>query len=155
MNQDSEWTPPHTHDPNPSPPSENPAFDLVVSGKTFHLMPDDLQDRPQKSVADCYIVSTGHGASGPFTFGGVPLLDLIERFIPDEWHVVDVISADGFRARLSGEALRRAADRPALLALSIDGRPLNRREGLVRLVVPQEKDTALLQVKWVSEIRVS
>ncbi len=155
MNQDSEWTPPHTHDPNPHPPSEDPSFRLFVHNQTFRLTPDDLLGWPQESVADCYIISTGHGTSGPFTFGGVPLLKLIERFIQDAWTVVDVISADGFQAQLSGEALRQSADRPAILALSIDRRPLSRREGLVRLVVPRERDTALLQVKWVSEIRVS
>lgn len=155
MNQDSEWTPPHSHDPNPNPPSDNPAFDLVVSDKSFHLTLDDLLGLPQKSVAGCYIVSTGHGMSGPFTFSGVPLLELLAGYATVEWHVVDVISADGFRGRLTSEALRQAAGRPALLALALNGRPLSRREGLVRLVVPQEKDTALLQVKWVSEIRVS
>ncbi len=155
MNQNSEWTPPHAHDPNPSPPSENPAFVLIHSHQTFHFTPDELLGQPQHSVANCYIVSTGHDTSGPFIFSGVPLLELIERFIQDEWHVVDVISADGFWARLSDDALRQAADRPAVLALSIDGRPLSRQEGLVRLIVPQEKETALLQVKWVSEIRVS
>ena len=155
MNHDSEWIPPHTHDPNPYPPSENPAFDLILPDQTFCLTPEDLLGLPQTSVANCYIVSTGHGTSGPFIFDGVQLIGLIERFTQEEWRVVDVISADGFRAQLPGAALRQAADRPAILALSIDGRPLSRQQGLVRLVVPQEKDTALLQVKWVSEIRVS
>ena len=45
-------------------------------------------------------------------------------------------------------------ERPILLAHSIDGRPLTRAEGLVRLIVPAETDEALRQVKWVAEIRL-
>ena len=153
MSQDAE-SPPHTHDPNPSPPSDDPAIDLFVSGKAYRLTPDDLLSLPQILVADCYIVSTGHGTGGPFAFGGVPLLELIRRYT-DELNVVDVSSADGFWTRLDFDTLRQTADRPAILALSIDDRPLSRREGLVRLVVPQEKATALRQVKWVSQIQIN
>jgi hypothetical protein len=33
-----------------------------------------------------------------------------------------------------------------------DGQKLTRRQGLVRLIVPREKDDALRQVKWVGRI---
>jgi hypothetical protein len=38
------------------------------------------------------------------------------------------------------------------LALACDGKPLTRTQGLVRLIVPQEDDDALRQVKWVAGI---
>jgi hypothetical protein len=36
----------------------------------------------------------------------------------------------------------------------MDGAPLSRRQGVVRLVVPSEVDDALRQVKWVAAVRV-
>jgi DMSO/TMAO reductase YedYZ molybdopterin-dependent catalytic subunit len=100
------------------------------------------------------ILSTGHPPSGPFTFSGVAILTLIERYVNVDWAGVDVKSGDGFGARLTAVELRRDLKRPALLALTIDGRPMRRKEGLVRLIVPGETDDALRQVKWISEIRV-
>ncbi|MCB0075748.1 MAG: molybdopterin-dependent oxidoreductase [Caldilineaceae bacterium] len=44
--------------------------------------------------------------------------------------------------------------RPSLLAITLDGQPLTREQGLVRLIVPTETDDALKQVKWVAEIVV-
>ena len=105
--------PPHSHDPNPTPPGDDPGFSLRWADQELFLTPEELNEMPFVAVADCYIVSTGHPMSGPFIFYGVPLL-----------------------------------------ALEIDGRPLSRAQGLVRLVVPGETDDALRQVKWVSEIRV-
>jgi DMSO/TMAO reductase YedYZ molybdopterin-dependent catalytic subunit len=119
-----------------------------------YLTPDDLWQLPQRQVTNCMIFSTGHPASGPFTFGGVTLMELIERYVKSSWATVDVKSGDGFGARLTADELRRDTDRPALLALSIDGRPLTRAEGLVRLIVPGEVDDALRQVKWVGDIWV-
>ena len=43
---------------------------------------------------------------------------------------------------------------PILLATHIDGQPLTREAGLVRLIVPAERDDALRQVKWIAEIRI-
>lgn len=155
MDNPTDWSPPHSHEPNPAPPSNDASFVLRTGFETIRLTPDDLRQFPQRTVADCLIVSTGHPASGPFTFAGVTLLDLIERYVNDSWITVDVRSDDGFGARLSAEELRGTEGRPALLALTIDGRPLARTEGLVRLIVPGETDDALRQVKWVGEIRVS
>lgn len=148
-----EWHPPHAHDPNPSPPSDDPALLLNGPGGQTRLTPGDLAALPQQSITDCYIVSTGHGTSGPFTFAGPRLVDVVDQFTGADWTTADVISADGFRARLSAVELRAPGARPVLLALRIDGRPLGREEGLVRLIVPDETDDALRQVKWVSEIR--
>ena len=44
--------------------------------------------------------------------------------------------------------------RPVLLALEVDGRPLEREDGLVRLIMPNENEDALRQVKWIEKIRV-
>ncbi|MEZ4676314.1 MAG: hypothetical protein R2932_18990 [Caldilineaceae bacterium] len=40
------------------------------------------------------------------------------------------------------------------MALTLDRQPLTREQGLIRLVVPTERDDALKQVKWVAEIVV-
>jgi hypothetical protein len=153
MNE-SDWSPPHAHDPNPTPPSVDPTIILFSRGDGIRLTPADLDAMPQQSVPGCFIVSTGHGASGPFTFGGVALSYLLERYGDGQWSAADVFSADGFRTRVSRDELRAAAVRPILLAMTIDGRALTREEGLVRLIVPSETDDALRQVKWVSTIRL-
>lgn len=154
MNEHAEWSPPHSHEPHPAPPSDDDTFLLRFGSEIVRLTPDDLRRFPQQTVDNCLIASTGHPASGPFTFGGVALLALIERYVNIEWAIVDVMSDDGFGARLATAELQQAVERPALLALTIDGRPLTRAEGLVRLVVPGEIDDALRQVKWVSDIYV-
>lgn len=151
---DDEWTPPHEHDPNPQPPGDDPAFVLVVGARRLRLEPADLLAMSQTLLDNCYIVSTGHGTSGPFTFGGVALAELLARCGADEWRAVDVISADGFRTRLTRDELAQFTGRPSLLAVTIDDAPMTREQGLVRLIVPQETDDALRQVKWVAEVRV-
>lgn len=127
---------------------------LHTGSEIVRLTPCELASFPQFMLPHCYIVSTGHGTTGPFTFQGVRIIDLIIRYAKSEWTRVDIISDDGFGTRLSRGALQAMGDRPAILALMINGRPLRRDEGLVRLVVPDEKEDALQQVKWVSEIRV-
>jgi DMSO/TMAO reductase YedYZ molybdopterin-dependent catalytic subunit len=116
----------------------------------------DLLRLPSMTLSNCFIVSTGHGTSGPFTFGGVRLLELLESLwgTQAEWHRVDVISADGFGTRISRAEVAAPTDRPILLAYALDGVPLTRAQGLVRLIVPSETDDALRQVKWVAELRV-
>lgn len=146
--------PPHSHDPNPTPPGDEPSLILRWAGGETILTPDELAEMPLVSIANCYIVSTGHPMSGPFTFRGVPLPALLEHYVNNTWGTVDVRSADGFWARLTAAELRAERERPSLLALEVDGRPLTRAQGLVRLIVPGETDDALRQVKWVSEIRV-
>ena len=153
MNHDN-WNPPHSHDPNPTPPGEDSALMLYAGSKAMRLTVNDLILLPQFTLHDCYIVSTGHGTSGPFTFEGVKLTDLVDRYTNFLWDYADVISGDGFRTRITFAALNSMEDRPAILALRINGRLLSRAEGLVRLIVPTENDDALQQVKWISEIRV-
>jgi DMSO/TMAO reductase YedYZ molybdopterin-dependent catalytic subunit len=150
----SDWSPPHSHDPNPGPPSVDPTFRLVIGAVAIVLGVDELRALPQTELPGCIIHSTGHPATGPFTFSGVALLALIDRYVNDEWATVDVLSADGFGARLTAEELRRETSRPALLAIARDRRPLDRAAGLVRLIVPSETDDALRQVKWIGEIQV-
>ncbi len=102
------------------------------------------------------IVSTGHGTSGPFAFTGVALSRLIAHFYSGDWQAVAVISADGFGTRLyRAEIDALPAARPALLAYAIDGRPLTRAHGLLRLIEPNETDDALRQVKWVARIEIT
>jgi DMSO/TMAO reductase YedYZ molybdopterin-dependent catalytic subunit len=149
-----DFVPPHRHDPNPVPPSDDPTFTFQrPDGSAVRLTVADLQALPAVAVPDCYIVSTGHGTSGPFTFGGVLLRDLLAAHLTAEttWSAVVVLSGDGFGTRLSADEVQRE---PILLAYAVDGRPLTRQEGLVRLIVPGETDDALKQVKWVERVVV-
>jgi DMSO/TMAO reductase YedYZ molybdopterin-dependent catalytic subunit len=109
---------------------------------------------PQQSAPDCYIVSTGHGVSGPFRFEGVTLADLFTAYGVITWRYADIVSADGFGTRVTRSEIDTPTPRPILLALACDGRALTREQGLVRLVVPNEDDDALRQVKWVARIKV-
>ena len=147
---------PHSHDPNPDPPNFDPSFRLVIpGGDEWLLTPLNLSTLPQTAVPGCYIVSTGHGTSGPFTFGGVTLAEFIDTYYRKQWREVEVVSADGFGNRvLAAEVQQNQLAPPILLATHIDGRPLTRQEGAVRLIVPAETDDALRQVKWISEIRI-
>lgn len=154
MATDNQWTPPHSHEPNPTPPTNDPGITIYFQGFSVSIHPQHLLTLTQRSVDDCYIISTGHGASGPFKFGGVSLLDIVDQFVARPWSIVEILSADAFRTRISRDELERTGARPALLALSKDGKPLSRDEGLVRLIVPHEEGTALQQVKWISEIRI-
>ncbi|MFZ0547678.1 MAG: hypothetical protein WAM60_19685, partial [Candidatus Promineifilaceae bacterium] len=57
---------PHAHDPNPEPPSADPTIVLTLpDGRTHPITIQHLQTLPQHTLNDCYIVSTGHGTSGP------------------------------------------------------------------------------------------
>jgi len=149
---------PHTHDPNPTPPSDNPDFVFEgPDGNEIMITIPELEHLPQTSVSNCYIVSTGHGTSGPFTFAGVTLLDFIRSRLDKDatWSQVEVISADGFGNRIMRDELLNPdpAD-PVLLSIVLDGQTMTREQGLVRMIVPSEKDDALRQVKWVGRIVV-
>ncbi len=161
---------PHSHEPNPRPPS--PDADLTVhlpDGTAHRITPEALRslesvptDRLpaqaasalQVTVPNCYIVSTGHGTSGPFSFTGLRLLDLVDLLWPGDWTQVEVVSADGFGTRALRIELTQPTQRPVILAHTLDRQPLSRAEGLVRLIVPSETDDALRQVKWVAHIRI-
>lgn len=147
---------PHAHEPNPEPPTV--VTDIILSlpdGTRRTLTLADLYALPETAVPNCFIVSTGHGTSGPFTFSGPPLLSLVRHYEPGLWTQVEVISADGFGTRATyAELVEPDPDGPILLAYAIDGAPLTRAQGLVRLIVPSEHDDALRQVKWVEQINV-
>jgi DMSO/TMAO reductase YedYZ molybdopterin-dependent catalytic subunit len=150
---------PHRHDPNPEPPAADAAFQLhLPNQQTKVITPADLAQLPQVQIPNCYIVSTGHGTSGPFTFGGVTLLTLIEHHLAANtpWTDVAVISADGFGNRvLAAELYQPDPAGSILLSTTMNGLPLTRQQGLVRLIVPNEKDDALRQVKWIGEIIIT
>jgi hypothetical protein len=134
---------PHTHEPNPKPPSADPAFIWVdLSGREIVIKVDDLAKLPHTALSNCYIVSTGHGTSGPFTFSGVSLLDLVRSQLPPAtcWTQLEVVSADGFGNRISAAELLHPhpADRPIILSTMLDGQKMTREQGLVRLIVPSD-----------------
>ncbi len=146
---------PHVHEPNPSPPIADTSFELwLVDGRHHTITPDMLKSLPVTSIVDCYIVSTGHGTSGPFTFTGTRLLDLIQTYENLAWTRAEIISGDGFGTRVLAEELHSQTDSPILLAYSINGQAMTRQQGLMRLIVPGEKDDALRQVKWIGQIRI-
>lgn len=154
------WLHPHAHEPNPTPPTSDTSVTLVRPDSTHvTITVGELAALPQHIAEDCYIVSTGHGTSGPFRFAGVTPADLFAAYGINTWRYADVVSADGFGTRIYAHEVMppTAAEppaRPILLALACDGEPLTREQGLVRLIVPQEKDDALRQVKWVARIEV-
>jgi hypothetical protein len=149
------WLHAHSHEPNPAPSTTDPTLTLIrPDGTIATITLADLAARPQQSISECYIVSTGHGTSGPFRFDGVTLADLLEAYKISLWRYIDVISADGFGTRIQREEIDRATSRPILFATVCNGEPLTRPQGLVRLIVPQETDDALRQVKWVARLEV-
>jgi DMSO/TMAO reductase YedYZ molybdopterin-dependent catalytic subunit len=157
-NAEPTWVHGHRHDPNPQPPPGDATIHFVAGAQTQLITAAFLGALPHIEVADCFIVSTGHGRSGPFTFGGVTLRDLLAKLLPAglAWRHVDVVSGDGFGARLTpAEVLAPADGRPVLMADTLDGAPLTRAAGLVRLIVPGEIDDALKQVKWIARIEVA
>lgn len=149
---------PHRHDPNLEVPKSGPEFIFCApDGSQKSIGVPDLQRLPFTSIANCYIVSTGHGTSGPFIFGGVRLREVIKALLPqsEAWREVEVLSVDGFGNRITRDELEEPDPAgPILLAYLLDGRALTREEGLVRMIVPSEKDDALRQVKWVGRINV-
>jgi DMSO/TMAO reductase YedYZ molybdopterin-dependent catalytic subunit len=155
LDHETPWLHRHAHDPNPTPPPGDPDFVVVhPDGGHITVTVADLRAQPAFSVPDCYIVSTGHGASGPFTFTGVRLYDLLESLLGSTtpWGGVDVVSADEFGARILRDELRARTNKPILLSYAIDGAAMTRAQGLVRLIVPGETKDALRQVKWVAHI---
>jgi len=154
MNLDHTWLTSHSHDPNPEPPSQDPTFKLQLpSGKEKIIDLSLLQSLPSATISDCYIVSTGHGTSGPFAFTGTKLEVLIAHCIQQDqetWSYAHVISADGFGTQVLAQEI--ANQETMLFAYTLDGVDMSREQGLVRLIVPSERDDALRQVKWVGEV---
>ena len=154
-----DWVHHHLHEPNLAIPAGDGAFRVhLPDGTERPITVAALQQMPATTVGDCYIASTGHGTSGPFQFTGVTLREFLQHALPQHlaWRHVDVVSADGFGTRLlPGDLTDPPGGRAPLLAYAIDGAPLTRAQGLVRLIVPAEVDDALRQVKWVNEIRVA
>ncbi len=149
---------PHRHDPNPEPPSADPTFVLGrPDGTEIEVGVSQLQDLPRTTVPDCYIVSTGHGTSGPFSFSGVLLRDFVVSLLdPGQLgSQIEVIGGDGFGTRVQFDELSLPGRSSLILvAYAIDGEDMFRQQGLVRLIVPSERDGALRQVKWITRINV-
>ncbi|MDX1614446.1 MAG: molybdopterin-dependent oxidoreductase [Candidatus Promineifilaceae bacterium] len=148
---------PHAHEPNPDPPSSDASFMVQLSdGRCLGCSPELLKSLPRSVSANVFIVSTGHGTSGPFRFEGVTLADFMAFLgLGEAFSKLEIVSEDGFGTRVTkGELEKNDPLSPILLADRIDNRPLSRRAGLLRLIVPSERDDALRQVKWVYRIRL-
>ena len=148
-------SPPHSHRPAPHPPDEDAS--LRIEGPGIGVVCLDvktLNALPALEQADCYIVSTGHGTSGPFSFSGPSLATVANHCEIQPFNFVEVSSGDGFFTVLKRqEVLESRLGQTAMLALAKDGQPLSRAQGLVRLIVPTERNDALKQVKWISKIQ--
>ena len=75
---------------------------------------------------------------------------LIRRFVPDELKG----SEERREPVFAFAGVLYALVIGFVLAYALDGQLLSRAQGLVRLIVPSERDDALRQVKWVREVRV-
>lgn len=144
----------HTHDTNPTPPNDDVSFEVVLPDARVRVTVEALRALPGHMLPGAMIASTGHPASGPFDFDGVALRTVIAAFAPRAWSAALIVSGDGFSTRISADEWQSETARPILLAHTVDGRPLTRAAGLVRLIVPSETGEALRQVKWVAEIRL-
>jgi DMSO/TMAO reductase YedYZ molybdopterin-dependent catalytic subunit len=142
------------HDSNPTPPGDDASLTVItLDGRTLVTVAA-LRRLPLRTLPEVMIASTGHPASGPFDLTGTTLRAVIDAYAPGVWSAALVSSGDGFGTRILAEEWLGETERPILLAYTLDGRPLSRAEGLVRLIVPTETDEALRQVKWVAEIRL-
>lgn len=148
---------PHRHDNNPTPPATDSTVTVTLPDGARHLCTvADLIALPQTELP-AYTISTDHGDHGPYRLGGVALLDLVNALVSAEtpWSNVELISADGFGNRVFADELHTPSSHgPILLALTSNGAPLSRAHGLVRLIVPSERDNALRQIKWLQQIRI-
>ena len=144
----------HTHDSNPTTPNDDASFEVVLPDARVRVTVEALRAMPGQTLPGAVIASTGHPASGPFDFGGVTLGTVIAAYAPGAWSAALISSGDGFSTRVVADEWRSETARPILLAHTVDGRPLTRAAGLVRLIVPSETGEALRQVKWVAEIRL-
>ncbi len=78
-----EWLHKHMHEPNPEPPSDKPDIVLAMPSQPERIITlDDLDVCPSMRCVTVIIVSTGHGTSGPFRFGGVRLSDFVYAMRP-------------------------------------------------------------------------
>ena len=155
MDEKNDPLQPHAHEPNLEVPEGDGSFVLGLgNGRTQTITVEQLKTLPYTEVENCFIVSTGHGTSGPFTFGGVSLRDFVNHFAEKDWQALEVLSVDGFGNRVFAGEVDLEVSRPMILAYRVDGKMMRREAGLVRMIVPQETDDALRQVKWIGEIRV-
>lgn len=153
------WLHIDSHHSNPTLPANEETSVLLrrPNGTAMAITLADLAKLPAHEEAGCRIGSTGHANSGPFTFGGVRLLDLVRAYVGDgmAWSHADVTSADGYGNRVNRTELENPPGaRTIMLATQIDGQAMTREQGLVRLIVPDETEGALRQVKWVARIDV-
>lgn len=146
----------HRHDNNTTVPSADPTITLHLPDGTRHALDlDRLARLPATTLPDHWI-ATDHGTHGPYQLAGVALIDVVRAYSAQPFDNVAVISADGYGNRVwAAELLQPAAAGPVLLCTHSNGAPLSRRHGLVRLVVPSERDNALRQIKWVATVSVN
>jgi len=145
---------PHKHSNNTTAPKGNTNITInKTNGSSLDLSLEQLKTNYPQSVIPAYTYVTDHGVHGPYRLEGVSLKDLITQENKNDWSEVEVLSADGFGNRISKEEILVETD-PIMLYYKSNDKMLERKHGLVRLVVPTEIDNALRQIKWVKTINI-
>jgi hypothetical protein len=145
--------------PAPSSTAAQPASQavLVVTGDIptpLSLSLDDLRHMPRKTLT----VTNGHNHKQE-TYEGVPLAELLKRAgMPQGESLrgaamatyVIAEGSDGYRALFAVAELDSSfQDSDVIVADTMDGAPLNAREGPLKLVAPHDKRPA----RWVRTLR--
>ena len=116
-----------------------------------HLAPAELAHLPHRKVH-----ASAHGVEGDFD--GVPLIDILRAAGAPTGETlrgpalalyVRITAADGYRAVFAlAELDPSTGDREAILADAKDGKPLDEKEGPLRVIVPADKRPA----RWVRQV---
>jgi len=129
-----------------------PDYRLVIvgtDGQEHELTIEDLRDLPQRT--EDLVISCVEGWSAMATWTGVPVADLLRHVGADEG-AVKLDSAQKVGGYRSSELTAEAVSDPrCLLALQLNGEPLDADHGApVRLIAPNRP--GVLQTKWVTRV---
>ena len=143
---------PHKHHNNTTPPEGNTNITInKPDGTSIEVSLEQLQNNYPLSIIPAYTYVTDHGVHGPYRLEGVSLKDLLASM--HDWSEVEVLSGDGFGNRITKAEVLDKGD-PIMLYFKTDNELLERKHGLIRLVVPAETDNALRQIKWVKTVNI-
>jgi DMSO/TMAO reductase YedYZ molybdopterin-dependent catalytic subunit len=130
---------------------EHPSDTLTIidlDGSKITFSADELRKMPQETEFQCICVGQHAGYIGIFDYTGVRLHDILEKAVAamgasgyrkENMYVV-FRGTDGYQVVASWTELTLAeTGRRALVALSVDAKPLSKAEGLFRMVFAGDK----------------
>ena len=136
--------------------ARDPGYRLVVDGAVDRPLRLSVADLRRTSLRTATLpIACVEGWSASATWRGVPVRDLLERAGADPHgaHVTVESLQEGGRYRASELAGDQLRDADTLLALDLDGAPLDLDHGFpVRLIGPNRP--GVLQTKWVARLVV-